>query len=97
MEVIPIGKFLKDEKEYDIYLRKDYEKNGDKCFQCNQKCRELEGPIKDDNGNIKENIVLKPFKVKGRGGVKTLYKPILIICEKCGYNFYIDWDPRKNN
>ena len=43
-----------------------------------------------------EDEKLKPFNVKGRGGVKTVYKPVLIICEKCGYNFYIEWDPRKN-
>ena len=96
MDIKPLGKAIKDEKEYDFYLRRDYEKNGIKCFKCNCKCRELEGPIKDEKGNIIDNIILKPYNVRKRGGVKTIYDPILITCKNCGYNFLIDWDPRNN-
>ena len=97
MEIKPIGKYKSnDEKEYDLYLRKDYESNGIKCFKCISKCRELEGSIKDESGNILDKIALKPFNVRGRGGVKTIYKPIIITCQKCGYTFCIEWDPRKN-
>ena len=96
MEVLPVGKYKNDEKEYDLFLRNDYEKNGFKCFKCNFKCRELEGQIKDEKGNIIDNIVLKPYNIKGRGGVKTIYKPILKKRKKCGASFFIEWDPRKN-
>ena len=88
-EIKPIGKRqISEKEEMCIYLRKDYEKIGSKCFKCKADNLPLEKP-KTPGGQF---IPVNSMNIKGI----VKYFPVQVTCKKCGCSFVLECDPEKN-
>ena len=93
-DIKSIGKRqISDKEELHIYLRKDYEKIGSKCFKCKAENLPLEKPAKAGGQFIPVNSMSLP----GPNGASIVkYFPVNVTCKKCGYSFVLECNPDKN-
>ena len=92
-DIKPIGKRqIGDKEELNIYLRKDYEKIGSKCFKCKADNYPLEKPT-ISGGHF---IPVQTITIPNPKGDIVKYFPVNVTCKKCGYSFVLDCNPEKN-